>query len=61
MNEELQQSCCVVAVDFTVLIVAVTIQHLLCVEGYNICSLLVQQNCVCNVYCAVRLVSPSSS
>ena len=54
-EQELQQSCCVVAIDFTVLIVAVTIQHLLCVEGYNICSLLVQQNCVCNVYSAVQI------
>jgi len=55
VNQELQQSSCIVAVDFAVLIVAVAVQSLLFVEGYNICSLLVQQNCVCNVYRAVQI------
>ena len=55
VNQELQQSSCIVAIDFTILIVAVTVQSLLVVEGYCVCSLLVQQNCVCNVYRAVQI------
>ena len=53
--QELQQSGSIVTVDLAVLIVAVTVQSLLCVEVNCVCSLLVQQNSVSDVYTTVQV------
>ena len=55
MYQELQQCGSIIAVDFAILIVAVTVQQLLCVEVNCVCSLLVQQNSVGDVYAAVQV------
>ena len=55
MYQELQQSGSIVTVDLAVLIVAVTVQSLLCVEVNCVCSLLVQQNSVSDVYTTVQV------